>query len=114
MGCCVVVALWCVVMAWVVWLWCGLCGGAVWKGVLCGGGAVVVMWWHCVVVWCVCGGLVMWCGLCGGVCGGLLNCKQAQDPTGSLHTVISVCLSFSLTHTRTHTHGLQGDVQRRL
>ena len=44
------VALWCVVMAWVLWLWCGLCGGAVWKGVLCGGGAVVVMWWHCVVV----------------------------------------------------------------
>ncbi len=61
------VALWCVVMAWVVWLWCGLCGGAVWKGVLCGGGAVVALcggvmcvWWPCDVVW------VVWKGLCGG------------------------------------------------
>ncbi len=38
----------------------------------------------------------------GGVCGGSKNCKQAQDPPGSLHTVKSV--SLSLSHTHAHIH----------
>ena len=54
-----VVCVWCGVV-WVVLcdgggaVVCGCAVGcAVRKGVLCGGG-VVVVWWHCVVVVCVC------------------------------------------------------------
>ena len=60
-----VVALWCVVVLWVVlcgrgccvvvvWLWCG---GIVWWGCVC-------VWWPCDVVWVVWKGV--WCG--GAVC----------------------------------------------
>ena len=113
-GWCVVVMLWCLDVlcggACDVWWWCGVswCVGVwlsvVWKGVLCGGGAVVCGDGVCcvvvlcgrgccgavVVLWCVCGGLVV---------RGVLACGCGLGGTGSCVVVALWCGDGAVSYT---------------